>query len=330
MWAALCVAALAWLAVRANASAPRLVMQATLVTQHDIDPTSNGTDTVGTLWWPSTTLAHLVLDVVLYHHSGICKSKVSGCVPQAGVGWDDAYPMWESSNMPPFTPTWYTVLNKAKSPMPFMVNGTYFYKCNQTVTYENTDCQWTAGLIVSGGKLFLPETQNLEPRPLDALMMHKDGSVTLVNSWDIPGGGPTSTATFPKDLVTAIGGNILFTNGTYNSDCNTTCHEALSVEPRTIIAFDGLSPTNTIYFLVLQPGRFTAITGATAPQATAYLTARGLKYGFMLDGGGSSGFVYPTGGTPPASEGGDAIAVNGENLAIYRPVTNVFGIRGTR
>jgi hypothetical protein len=306
-----------------------LQMVNTAVMSEDMNSTNPPGYMIGTLWWPTVALGRLNMQVGIKHSNKTCTSKVPQCVPPYPTfGWDRAWPLALAPGQPKGD-TWMKKTN-----FQFMVNGTYFYICSGT-SFETADCQSTAGPIVSGGKLVIPTSQEHENAPQDVLVFYKNGTAGIVAN-------STVTASSVKNVAAAIGGNILFSGGAYNKNCDTNCHSPSTQEPRTVIAFDGLSATSNIYFLVIQPGRDDPacnqnleVEGAKAEEVADYLMGltlnnTKLQYGFMLDGGGSSTFVNQAGGGLTLSTPGDTMTVNGQCVAVYRPVTTVVGIVNVR
>ena len=306
-----------------------VVMIARAVTALDLDPNQHvvpSATILGQLWTPQNlTIGKLDIDLSIGHHAQDCTSSKTSCATATkGFGTDDAWPMEITGPDFKRKTSWRTKQNGYA----FMVNGTYFYKnCPSTVSYETADCESTAGPVIAGGRLIIPPEHHIAPdvQPLDVLMFNHDGSVVLVTGTTFA----TYSITSLKNVVTAIGGNILVSNGTYSSACDTVCHAATTPEPRTAIAFDGLASSNHIYFLVIQPGRQAPLAGATAAQTANYLIQAGLKNAFMLDGGGSSTYVYQNDGGVWTSTPGDTIQLSGvpDPSPVFRPVTTVIGIR---
>jgi hypothetical protein len=289
-----------------------------LIGQSGLDPTLS----LGTMFMSmELSMDQLRIDLSIGHHNENCTSSVATCsttVP--GFGKDDLWPLW--TPVPPGRPnvTWHD-----KQTYDLAVNGTYFYKCSAPgVTYDNADCVSTAGPIIAGGRVIIPQSQNREPNgPLDVLRFHSDRSASMIEAALFP-------ATSPQGIVTAIGGNILMANGVYADSCDSNCHEALTAQPRTVIAFDNMTSSGHITFLVVQPGRNAPFPGATARQTAAYLKLHDFQYAFMLDGGGSSSFVYRGKGQPTVSIPGDVVVNGSQQTPVYRPVTTIIGIRGRR
>jgi Phosphodiester glycosidase len=310
--------------------ADNITMTATDVLASDLDPNQTlvaGTTVMGQLWTPAAkTLGQLDIDLSIGHHTQQCVSKTTTCsTASTGFGSDDVWPISTSNTDIFHTKSW----REKGGHYSFMVNGTYFYRnCTSQTPYDQADCESTAGPIISGGRQIIPATQHLapdDPQPLDVLMFSK-GTAALVTGAAFPN-------TSQRGVKTAIGGNILISGGAYNSNCDTLCHQAGMTEPRTVIGFDGLTSTSHIYFLVIQPGRCLplrrciALRGATSQQTATYLSGKGITQAFMLDGGGSSSYVYLGGTTPVLSIPGDSTTRTDPPNPVYRPITTVIGIR---
>ncbi len=249
------------------------------------------------------SLENLRVDIAADHHGCDAPCDDPGCAPTAGFFFDLVYSVYDPGAQ---GKSWYD-----RHPMELMINTSYFKICAKG-GYHHARCGNTSGLFIQGGVKLLGESVpddfgNL----LDAIVFWKDGRVDLFRNRDIPRD--------LKNAEVALGGNWFFTGEEYHCQ---VCHDPDQHYPRTALGLDGHNRALTI--VVVQPGHDLRSEGVTGPELQALMRKMGVERGFMLDGGGSSQFVYiPEGAEAPET-------VLGGDREGYRPVPSAFGIVGLK
>lgn len=248
-------------------------------------------------------LQNLKLDIATDHQPPDTPCYEDTCAPNAGFFYDPVYPVYN-----PGSPekSWY-----GKYPMQLMINTSYFKVCSKN-NYHKAKCANGSGLLIRGGRRLLGETvRDDQGKFLDAIIFWKDGRAELFFNKDIP-----------KDLShaeVALGGNWFFSGEEYH--CN-GCHNADTRQPRTALGLDEGNRTLTI--VVIQPGHAARNESLTGRELQFVMRQMGVTRGLMLDGGGSSQFVYVRG------DGESVWTVPPGDREGYRPVPSAFGIAGLK
>ncbi len=227
----------------------------------------------------------------------------SSCPPDAGFFYDPVYPVYDPKAA---DRAWF-----GKWPMQLMINTSYFKLC-QRGRYHQARCANSSGLMVKDGRKLLDENVRDDfGNLLDAIVFWQDGRVELFLNNDIP-----------KDLSraeVALGGNWFFDGERY--ECG-ACHGPDTRQPRTALGLD--EDNQTLIIVVIQPGNAARGQSLTGRELHALMRQMGVARGFMLDGGGSSQFVY-------VREGGEPVwAVPPGDREGYRPIPSAFGIAGRK
>ncbi len=248
------------------------------------------------------SLNKLHVDIATEHQQCDAPCYDQACPPEGGFFYDPVYPIYD----PQAPESWY-----GRHPMQLMINIGYFKVCSQG-NYHKARCANGSGLLIKSGRKLLNEgVRDDHGHVLDAIVFWKHGRAELFFHKDIP-----------KNLSqaeVALSGNWFFSGDAYHCE---ECHEADARQPRTALGLDEGNRNLTI--IVIQPGQASRNDSLTARELQSVMRQMGVARGLMLDGGGSSQFVYirengqPAWTVPPGDREG------------YRPVPGAFGIVGLK
>lgn len=249
------------------------------------------------------SLRGLHLDIAIEHQPCHTPCYDDACPSDTGFFYDPVRPVYDDKAP---EKSWY-----GKYPMQLMINTSYFKVCAKR-DYSKAKCANGSGLLVQGGAKLLGESvRDDSGNLLDAIVFWKDSRAELFYNRDIP-----------KDLSraeVALGGNWFFTDDEYHCD---GCHDPDNRHPRTALGLD--EDGRMLFIVVVQPGQKDRKNGYTAGELHALMRQLGASRGLMLDGGGSSQFVY-------IREGGEpAWTVPAGDREGYRPVPSALGIVGLK
>lgn len=253
------------------------------------------------------SLENLRVDIAEDHQPCDAPCADPGCPATAGFFYDRVHPVYDRSAK---ETTWNDLY-----PMEMMINTSYFKVCaGGGHGWHTARCGNTSGLFLKNGvKLLGPSVPDDFGNLMDAIVFWKDGRAELFRNRDIP-----------NDLRNAevgFGGTWFFNGEEY--DCS-SCqgHEPDAHYARTALGLDSSNRTLTVVVIQLGPeGRNEGVSGR---ELQALMRKMGVERGLMLDGGGSSQFVYIPDDDEPAT------TVPAGDREGYRPVPSAFGIVGLK